>query len=112
MTVSRESTITGPTLSIAEQQHLGTLVSIREQSQRVLKAYQEPQLAEYCVFDMHLDKMSDVLDFIINQMHQDLGEQVLQSVSLIRERIPPHGRWRHFMQADGTGKASCFMLDA
>lgn len=72
-----------PTLTPA---YLRSLPAVRQRSQLVYTLAQQDQLE---FFTLHEDKLDEVVDYCIEVIKKDYGEDYAS--------IPPHSRWRHFV---------------
>ena len=66
--------------------YLRSLAAVRQRSQLVYKLAQENQLDW---FVLHEDKFDEVVDYCIDVIKRDYGQDYAS--------IPPHSRWRHFV---------------
>lgn len=68
---------------------LTKLPAVRARCSEVFRLAQEGQLD---CWTMDLSRQDAIVDYIISLMHRDYGGDW--------SRIPPHGRWRHFLAGD------------
>jgi DNA primase catalytic subunit len=88
-------------ITLPRSQYLSSLESIRVQSAKILESYLKGKFVEEQVFDLDMDKLTDVRDDIIRLIERDYSATL--DLEEIQAKVPPHGRWRHFTKNHGRG---------
>lgn len=74
-------------------EHLQTLAAVRERCNLVLELVKEGQSSN---FNVEITKLPEAAELIIKLIIRDYGSVEEEHVMQTLERIPIHGRWRHF----------------